>query len=259
MPTSPLYRRIAAELREDILNGQLKPGEQLPTEQDLCARYEVSRNTVRLALGALTNEGLTASARGRGHYVRERATFTYYASRSELADRPASERQDAYFSEVREQGREPSQKFEMRLISASVEIAERLRIEEGEAAVLRRIYRYLDGQPWSVQDSYYPMDLAEGTEIMSPRNIDRGIIRVLAEQGHEEIGRIDEVTARMPTPDETHILELDPGVPVLRFARTTYTTSRPVRLTITVFPADRNRLVFEQGDLRAYYEPPEPA
>src|SRR5919108_5065637 len=48
--STPLYRRIAAELRDAIARGELPPGSQLPTEQELGDRYQVSRNTVRLAL-----------------------------------------------------------------------------------------------------------------------------------------------------------------------------------------------------------------
>ena len=63
MPGSgPLYQRIAADLRRAITTGELPPGSQLPTEQELGERYGVSRNTVRLALAQLTNEGVITSA-----------------------------------------------------------------------------------------------------------------------------------------------------------------------------------------------------
>src|SRR4029453_12668569 len=86
--STPLYRRIAAELRHAISCGELPPGGQLPTEQELGDRYQVSRNTVRLALGLLTNEGIITSTPGRGTFVRDRIMLTYHASRAEAADRP---------------------------------------------------------------------------------------------------------------------------------------------------------------------------
>jgi hypothetical protein len=49
-------------------------------------------------------------------------------------------------------------------------------------------------------------------------------------------------------------LELGSGVPVLEYVRTAYTKERPVRLTKTVFAGDRNRLVYELGQLEALYE-----
>jgi DNA-binding transcriptional MocR family regulator len=73
-------------------------------------RYKVSRNTVRLALGLLTNEGIITSTPGRGTFVRDRIMLTYHASRAEVADRPDDWHTDAYFTEVRQQGRQPSQR-----------------------------------------------------------------------------------------------------------------------------------------------------
>jgi GntR family transcriptional regulator len=49
-------------------------------------------------------------------------------------------------------------------------------------------------------------------------------------------------------------LDLGTGVPVLAYVRTCYTKQRPVRLTETVFAGDRNRLVYELGQLDALYE-----
>ena len=78
--------------------------------------------------------------------------------------------------------------------------------------------------------------------------------RAMAEHGHVEIGYRDELTTRMPTPDETQTLDLAAGVPMLAYVRTCYTKERPVRLTETIFAGDRNRLVHELGDLEALYE-----
>jgi GntR family transcriptional regulator len=67
-------------------------------------------------------------------------------------------------------------------------------------------------------------------------------------------GYRDELTTRMPTPEEARTLDLGAGVPVLTYVRTCYTKERPVRLTETIFAGDRNRLVYELGDLEALYE-----
>src|SRR4051812_16483621 len=54
---SPLRQRVAVELREQIRTGAIKAGDKFPTEQELHEQYDVSRDTVRLALGLLQNEG----------------------------------------------------------------------------------------------------------------------------------------------------------------------------------------------------------
>ena len=248
--STPLYRRIAAELRHAITTGELPPGSQLPTEQELGDRYKVSRNTVRLALGLLVNEGIITSTPGRGTFVRDRMTLTYHASRAEAADRPDDWHTDAYFTEVRQ----PTQRFDMRIDPASLAVAQRLRVEEGEAVVVRRMIRYVDGEPWSIQDSSYPMDIAQQAGLLVPHDLPGGTVRAMAERGHVEIGYRDELTTRMPTPEEAQTLDLGAGVPVLAYVRTCYTKDRPVRLTQTIFAGDRNRLVYELGDLDALYE-----
>jgi GntR family transcriptional regulator len=254
MPTTPLYQRIAAELREAVFSGQLPPGSQLPTEHELGERYKVSRNTVRLALGQLANEGIITSTPGRGTFVRERAMLTYRAVRAEAANRPSDWMTDAYNTEVQQEGRQPSQTFDMRVAPASPSVAHRLRVEEGEAVLVRRMFRFVDGQPWSIQDSSYPMDIAQECGLLVPHDIPRGTVRVMADRGHVEVGYVDEVTTRMPTPEEARMLDLGTGAPVLIYVRTAYTKERPVRLTETIFAGDRNRLLYELGDLDALYE-----
>ena len=56
-PGLPLYRRIQADLRDAVAGGELAPGTQLATEQELMARYDVSRATVRQALAGLIADG----------------------------------------------------------------------------------------------------------------------------------------------------------------------------------------------------------
>ena len=65
----PLYLRVARELKGEILAGTLPVGAQLPTEDQLCARFGVSRHTVREALRRLREDHLVASRQGAGTVV----------------------------------------------------------------------------------------------------------------------------------------------------------------------------------------------
>ncbi len=72
-PLSPRLRRsssIAAELRRLISSGQLKPGDQLPTEAALCRQFGVSRTTLREAIQMLRTSGLLDVTPGRGSFIR---------------------------------------------------------------------------------------------------------------------------------------------------------------------------------------------
>jgi GntR family transcriptional regulator len=67
----PKYQQIADRLRGQIGSGVLEPGERLPSEPDLATEYDASRNTVRLAIALLINQGLVVSRQGLGTFVVE--------------------------------------------------------------------------------------------------------------------------------------------------------------------------------------------
>lgn len=70
------YAALMENLKGDILSGKIKPGEKLPSENELSARYEISRHTVRKALGILANEGYITAEHGRGTFCSERMRHT---------------------------------------------------------------------------------------------------------------------------------------------------------------------------------------
>ncbi|WP_051114277.1 UTRA domain-containing protein [Actinopolymorpha alba] len=157
------------------------------------------------------------------------------------------------FKPVRYGSGEPEYRnFEMRIVPATPDLAERLEVDEESPLVVRSILRAVDGEPTSLQDSYYAMDVAEECGLLNPRDIPQGTIRAMASHGYVEVGYVDEITTRMPSPDEARKLALGTGAPVLVYIRTTYTKERPLRLTLTIFAGDRNRIMYELGDLEAY-------
>jgi GntR family transcriptional regulator len=243
-----LYQQIAGDLRGLILAGELGPGERLATERELMRRYDVSRNTVRMAMAALVSQGLVRTQPGRagGAFVHLRMPLTYDAT---WPGGPGSENTADFEKAIRAQRAEPGGTFSLTLEPAPAAIAERLHVPEESVVVLRRLIRHADSEPISVQDSYYPRDLAQGTKIMEPRPLPRGTAAELARLGHKEIGAHDELIVSMPSPDETAALNLGPGVPVLRHCRVTYSADRPVRLTRTLFAGNRSRLVYEMGSI----------
>lgn len=248
------YREIAAHLRDQIERGEIPPGSTLPKLEELMSTYGVARQTARSAIAELAHLGLVTPIRKRGTIVRRRRTLTYWASRSEASDRRSSGSADAYATDVVEAGRSPSQSFERHIVPASLDIARRLCIEPGVDVVLRRCLRSVDEEPWSIQDTYYPLDIIELLpELKAPTDIARGTTTALQEVGVVQVGFLDEIAARMPTTDEALFLDLSRGVPVLVQTRTGYTADRPVRVTTTVFAADRNLVVYELGDLSATY------
>lgn len=73
-PSLPPFQRAAADLRRQILAGQLKPGERLPPVHDLQQRYKIAGMTARAALHVLRAEGLVDIVQGRGSFVTDPLT-----------------------------------------------------------------------------------------------------------------------------------------------------------------------------------------
>ncbi len=242
---SVLYQQVASELRKAIYSGELGPGAQLPTEAQLMEDHGVSRNTVRLALGELVNEGLVTRTPRRGTVVRDRRPLLIYPQR-ELEPQPTGEVREAFAFAVAQEGREPSQLIEVLTVTPVEEIASRLELSEGELAVVRRRLRFVDGQPYNTNDSYFPRDLVANSEIARPGDIARGANRVLEELGHEQVRVVDDIWARMPNQEEAERLQLELGTPVVVYVRVGYDRAdMPVRVAVSVLPADKHLIRYE--------------
>lgn len=249
---TPMYQQIADTLREQIADGRLAPEAKLPTEAELRAEYDVSRETVRKALGVLVNEGLVISARPQGHFVRKRQPMVF-RPQAEFHKRPYSPEMDAFMTEYSAEGREPRQEIEVVIVEPPEEVAKRLHVEAGELVAVRKRVRYLDGEPFNINDSYFPLDIVRDSEVMRPENIGRGANEVLAELGYRQVRALDELYFRMPTPDQTDRLDLGPGTPIGYHIATGFTAEgKPVRVAITVLPGDRHVVSYErQRDMKS--------
>jgi GntR family transcriptional regulator len=240
-----LYQQVASELRRAIYSGVLGPGAQLPTEAQLMEDHGVSRNTVRLALGELVNEGLVTRTPRRGTVVRDRRPLLIYPQR-ELEPQPTGELREAFAYAVAQEGRAPSQYIEVLTVSPVEEIASRLELADGELAVVRRRLRFVDGQPYNTNDSYFPRDLVADSEIARPGDIARGANRVLEELGHAQVRVVDDIWARMPNQEEAERLQLELGTPVMVYVRVGYDRAdMPVRVAVSVLPADKHLIRYE--------------
>lgn len=254
---APKYHQIADDLRLKIEKGDLRPGDRLPAEPELCASYGASRNTVRLAIAALLNRGLVVPRQGLGTFVADQITpYTVLLSAERGWDGEAGQG-GAYVSAVKLAGRRPETlRFVVEVQQAADDVAEHLDIPPGDPVVLRHADRLIDGQPWSMISSYYPMDIARGTPLELAGSIRQGVIKLLAELGHQQASYRDEITARMPDLTEYNFFRLPGGIPLMVVDRTAYDARRPIRFTRHVYPADRNRLAYNLGTLPERYQAP---
>lgn len=237
---------VADDLRTKIYASELPPGERLPSEPELMAGYSVSRTTVRRALLQLIHEGLVESRQGVGYHVRSVTPLVWVASRPERNTRTDISPADAWSVGVREQGREPGEDIEVAIIRPPARIAARLQLGDGEAAVVRRRGRRVDGEIMLLADSYYPERLVAGTPVALPGDVLPGAYAVLGAIGYGWVRSRDEITIRMPTREEAARLGLAEGTPVGEHIRTCWTTDgTPVRVQVSVLPGDRNVIVYD--------------
>ncbi|MFE9613146.1 GNAT family N-acetyltransferase [Streptomyces sp. NPDC006012] len=246
----PLYARIANDLRKRIDAGEFPDG-ALPTEMSLAEQHKTTRVTVRKGLDVLVQEGRIYADRPRGHFVRERRPMIY-RPQQEFRKRPLSPQMDSFLTEMSELGREASQTIEVSVVPAPKVVRERLELEEGELNVVRSRVRFLDGEAYLTNDSYYPRSLVrDSDEITSPADIARGANVVLAEMGYRQRRTVREYEWRMPNPKESARLGIPPGTPVAEEIVTGYTAAgKPVRCVINCLPGDRIKMVLEDESPR---------
>jgi GntR family transcriptional regulator len=257
---NPIYRRIAEELRQQIESGRLKPGSQLPTELELRERFEASRNTIRDAVKTLIGLGMVETRPGQGTFVtRKIDPFVTTLSANPATGFGGGEGEGAgaaFLSEVSEQHRKAKTsdpRVEVQL--AGGEIAARLRVEDGTQIISRHQQRFIDETPWSLQTSFYPMQfvLDGATQLLQAADIPDGTVKYLEGIfGLKQVGYRDWITTR--SPDATEIsffgLPIDTRVPVYEIFRTAFDQNgAPMRLTITIFPADRNQFILNVGQV----------
>jgi GntR family transcriptional regulator len=241
-----VYRQIADHLRAAIGREQLGPGDQLPSETQLMAHYGVARMTARNALRLLQDEGLITAEHGRGVYVRARPSVRRLAS-DRFAQRHRKEGKAAFLAEADQAAAHPNvDMIKVTTAKPPTEIASLLQLPRDRKTVVRSRRYLLDGRPVETAISYIPADVAEGTPITQPNPGPGGIYARLEEHGHVLARFTEEVSARMPTPDEARALALPPGVPVFRLVRIAYDTDdRPVEVCDTIMASDAYLLAYE--------------
>lgn len=246
MSDRPVYRQIADALRARIESGDLAAGARLPSESVLMSDFSVSGGTVRQAVAVLRGEGLVLAEHGRGVFVRTRPRLRRL-SQDRFARRHRDAGKAAYLVESEAESVRPSvDVYKVGPETADNDVAERLGLRKGAKVLVRR-RRYLsDDQPTELASSFFPWSLADGTPMTQINPGPGGIYARIEEAGHR-LGRFtEEVTARMPTPEESHALRLAAGTPVLALVRVAFDVDgKPVEVCDTVMSADHYVLAYE--------------
>jgi GntR family transcriptional regulator len=269
----PMYKRVAEDLRGRIESGEIAQGSKLPTEVELMDEYgekfgspsggvSISRNTVRDAIKLLATRGLVVSRAGKGTFVvRKIDPFVSTLSGSPEVGRETvryMSEVDSYGTEVEASGRKPDVSVpRVEVQRASGWVASLLALAEGTMVISRYQERSIDETPWSMQTTFYPMDWVThgASRLLIAENITDGIIRYVEDVlGVKQVGLHDLITARVANSHESAFFDLpeDGQVAVFEVSRVGFDeNSNPLRLTVTVYPADRNYLAYDEGQVPA--------
>jgi GntR family transcriptional regulator len=254
MAQQPLYQQIADDLRRQIDSGTLERGSQLPTEETLGAQYGASRNTIRDAIKRLISQSLVETRPGQGTFVTKKIDpFVTTLSADPVSGRGGGEGA-AYLSQVSEGHRTPYVTIpKVEVQRPSEVIARRLRISPAAQVVSRHEARYVDDIPWSLQTSFYPIEfvLNGATRLLNPEDIAEGAVSYIGDSlGIRQIGYRDWITARPPDETEQRFFGIPHDLTVFELFRTAFDQNKkPMRVTVTVYPTDRNQFIVNVGDV----------
>ena len=235
----PLQVRIADDIRASIERNELIPGQQLPTLDELAARYRCSLAAVRKAIDLLKQQGLVVTLQGRGTFVRSRPRARRHGIERYSRSRWTSGKA-VLIAEAEQQGLAAHQVIrELAEVPAPTLVAEHLGVHPATPVWVRRRTTLIDDRPNQLADSYYELDLVRDTAITQEDTGPGGGFARLEERGiHLERIRED-FSVRMPTGPETASLQLLPGTPVIDLVRITYDTNRrPVEVMLAVIAGD---------------------
>jgi GntR family transcriptional regulator len=228
----PLHERIAADLRDEIMSGDLAPGEALPSTQRLRDRFDASNATVQKALQILKDERLVVGRAGSAVTVREHRQDTVRPA--DTGKPAATGEQYRWLMVAASRGKRGSiQLLGVSEVRPPAEVAAALDLGETGTAFLRHQLLSHDDEPVELVKSYYPAELARGTALAEPHKIRGGTPALLAEMGYPPVQTVDRVSARVPTQEQYESLRLPSDLPVLRTCRVVYSEGeRPIEVSV---------------------------
>jgi GntR family transcriptional regulator len=226
MSSVPLHTQIREIIRRRVLDGSYPPHSQMPSEAQMMEAFSVSRITIRQALGDLQKEGLIFKVAGKGTYVAKPKAFQSLSRLQGFGEAMGPSGYETF-----------SQVLSMRQVAASDLVSRRLKLPLGQPVFEIQRLRYLNREPISVDQSYFPVEIGErlAQEDLPTRDIfvilenDYGLQLTHADVQIEAISA-DEVLARQLRTAEV--------APLLRIERLTYAGDRPIDFEFLYYRGD---------------------
>lgn len=230
---TPLYQQIGEVLRTRIERGELVPGDQIPSENELTDQYRVSRNTARLAIGSLILDGLVYRVKGRGTFV----------AAERLSD--GLMHLESFTEEMHQRGLEPGS----RMLNFSSELpskkmAQILKIKKKDKIYRIDRLRLADGKPMAINIAYLPVRLCPD---LGEKDLASGSLYALLENQYNYQLGYAEYVIKISYADEyqAELLAVPGDSALLVREGTTYLEDgTPIEHTLLLNRADRYEFTF---------------
>lgn len=225
----PLYQQIRDALLECLDRGEWRPGEMMPSEFELAARFRASQGTVRKALDSLAAEYLVVRRQGKGTFVAThgnpgvRFRFLRLAPDSGKTTTPERELLD------------------FRRMRAPAEVGKLLELRAGDQVVALRRLLVFAGDPVILEQTWLPGSLFKGLTAAAIRE-HRGALYNLFETrfGTRTVRAAEKLKAVAADGPAAGVLKVAIGHPLLQVERISYTYgSRPVEWRRSVYKTDQ--------------------
>ena len=228
-PESLLYREVRRRITDAIDSHEWRPGEAIPSEKKLCARYGVSMGTLRKAVDELTASGVLVRKQGLGTFVARHSQDRYLFS---------------FFHLVGRDGRKEYPGVSFRRFEAVP--ADRFAAEVLAVKVGTRLYHLsnvlsLRGRVTSLDEIYLPAALFPGMTEQRLRDRKTTLYQMYQDEFDITVVRASErVRGFMATRSQAQILQTDVGAPLLEIIRIVYTfQDRPIELRYSYVNTER--------------------
>ena len=209
---SPLYRQIKDFMIKSLEAGEWGPGDAIPSEAELAARFNVSQGTVRKAIDEMAAENMLVRRQGKGTFV---ATHddprSFYRFLRLVPDRG-------------EAGPSISEPLTCEVVNATAEVAAALQIGVGDAVLsMERLLRF-EGEPVVLDQIYLVGELFQGLNLERLRGWDRSLYSLFeGDYGVRMIRAEERLRAVAADAHSAGLLGLDEGEPLLLVERTAFT------------------------------------
>lgn len=228
---SPLYQQIKALILQGLEQGEWRPGEAIPSEFELAARFKVSQGTVRKAVDELATEHLLVRRQGRG---------TFVATHAEQQVQYRFLRLHPDCGSAAGEGPAERDFVECRRTRASAEVARALGLRTGDAVLQSRRLLRFGGVPTILEDSWLPAGPFKGLTAERLMAYHGPMYALFESEFGVRMVRADEkIRAVLPDAAQARLLEVEASTPLLSVERLAFTyNDAPMELRRGLYRTD---------------------